>query len=428
MHPLKELVKEQKNGKAAGIYSICSANAYVIKAAILQAERDQSPVLIEATANQVNQYGGYTGMTPSDFVAFVHQIAGEMNFPLERIILGGDHLGPLTWTHLPEAEAMAEARALVKAYAQAGFTKIHLDCSMKLADDGPGALAVTTVARRAAELAQVSEQVVRQDIVYIVGSEVPIPGGATEQEDGVAVTSVADFESAVETFRQALMEKNLAAAWDKVVGFVVQPGVEFGGNEIIAYDRDKAMELTQDLKKYPNLVFEGHSTDYQTADKLQQMVEDGIAILKVGPGLTFALREALFALEKIEREMLVGQEEQSKLAQTLEKVMLEKPGNWEKHYHGSEKEKELQRKYSLSDRIRYYLTDEAVQASLEKLIENLTAVADEIPLGLISQYMPQVYQKIRSGKLDSNIENWILASVAEAIEPYAIACGNIKKV
>lgn len=451
MHPLKELVKAQKNGKPYGIYSICSANEYVIKAAIAQAKKDESPVLIEATANQVNQYGGYTGMTPTDFAAFVHGIARDMDFPQDRIILGGDHLGPLTWVHLPEAEAMAEAKALVKSYALAGFTKIHLDTSMKLADDAAGALAVTTVAKRAAALAEICEQVVTKDIVYIVGSEVPIPGGATEQEDSVEVTSVADFENAVETFKQALLEKELSAAWEKVVGFVVQPGVEFGSDDIIDYDRAKAKELTAALTKYPNLLFEGHSTDYQTTKHLKEMVEDGIAILKVGPGLTFALREALLSLEKIEQEMLGGQEAQlesvgesrhnahlleanesqdnlalSDLSNVLENIMRSKPANWEKHYHGDARALRLQRKYSLSDRIRYYLADEAVQSSIKILVQNLDEIVDEIPLGLIRQYMPHIYRQLRNQEIGRNIEEWIIASVADAIEPYAIACASAK--
>ena len=67
-------------------------------------------MLIEATCNQVNQDGGYTGMTPADFRAFVEGIADRVGFARERLILGGDHLGPNPWRSLPAAEALDRAR------------------------------------------------------------------------------------------------------------------------------------------------------------------------------------------------------------------------------------------------------------------------------------------------------------------------------
>ncbi len=64
-----------------GIPSICSAHPLVIEAAMLRAHREKAPVLIEATCNQVNQDGGYTGMTPEDFTRFVGAIADRIEFP-----------------------------------------------------------------------------------------------------------------------------------------------------------------------------------------------------------------------------------------------------------------------------------------------------------------------------------------------------------
>ena len=100
-----------------------------------QALDDGTPLLVEATANQVNQFGGYTGMQPADFRRFVLAIAHRVGLPPDRVLLGGDHLGPTAWTHLPAAEAMELAQDLVHAYAAAGFVKLHLDASMACADD-----------------------------------------------------------------------------------------------------------------------------------------------------------------------------------------------------------------------------------------------------------------------------------------------------
>jgi len=129
------LLKENRAGKRRGIYSVCSANRLVLEAAFAQAADDRSPLLIEATCNQVNQEGGYTGMTPVQFRDYVHSIAQEMHFPTEKLLLGGDHLGPNPWRVQSAATAMDKACAMVSAYAAAGFSKIHLDASMSCGDD-----------------------------------------------------------------------------------------------------------------------------------------------------------------------------------------------------------------------------------------------------------------------------------------------------
>ena len=87
------------------------------------------------------------------------------------------------------------------------------------------------------------------------------------------------------------------------------------------------------------------------------MVEDGIAIIKVGPALTFAMREALFALAHIEDELIDDPEKRSNFIKVLDEVMVENPKSWKKYYFGSEKDVALDRKYSFSDRCRYLPED-----------------------------------------------------------------------
>lgn len=345
MHFLQYIVKQQKSGVPKGIYSCCSANEYVLKAALKRGREMNIPVLIEATANQVNQFGGYTGMTPADFYVYVMKLAEAAGVPAENVILGGDHLGPLTWTSLPETEAMENAKELVRQYVLAGFTKIHIDTSMRVADDDINVrLSDDTIARRGAELCEVCEKAYAElkalncdaeAPVYVIGSEVPIPGGAQEAEESISVTLPEDCLKTYDTFKQKFAEKGLYDAWDRIVGLVVQPGVEFGDADVFEYDSKAAEGLTAVLKELP-LVFEGHSTDYQTAESLKAMVKDGIAVLKVGPALTFALREALFCLENIEKELLSGSGKHlSCFRAILERSMLENDKNWIKHYHGS---------------------------------------------------------------------------------------------
>ena len=425
-----ELIEKRRKGEKTGIYSCCSANSYVIEAAMERGIETNTPVLIEATANQVNQFGGYTGMRPADFIEFVTDLAKKAGFPLDRIILGGDHLGPLTWQNEPEAAAMEKSVALLREYTAAGFTKIHIDTSMRLADDDRNIrLSDEIIARRAAILCQTSEQAYAELIaknpdapapVYIIGSEVPIPGGAQEAETSVSVTKPEEFSATYRAFQQAFAAKGLEDAFSRVIGVVVQPGVEFGDDAVAEYNRQAAKALVAELDRYDGIVFEGHSTDYQTPQKLKEMVEDGIAILKVGPALTFALREAIFALNDIEEEVLCNKGVVlSKYKETLDLAMLENPGNWKKHYHGDEAQVSLKRKYSFSDRCRYYLPNPAVQSALEILIENING--NGIPLNVLRQYLPIQYNHIREGKLTLDAEAIIRDRIKDTIDEYLYA-------
>ena len=426
-NPLRKLVEVNKAGKAIGIYSACSANQFVIEAVLERGKRDNSCVLIESTANQCDQFGGYTGMKPIDFKNYVYDLAEKIGFDTKKLFLGGDHLGPLTFAGKPEEEAMKLAEDLVDAYVRAGFTKIHIDTSMKVASDDPNVrLSDEIIAGRGARLARVAENAYAEllkenpdavEPIYIVGSEVPIPGGSTAAVDeGVQVTKVEDFLHTVATFEKSFKDAGLEEAWKKVIGVVVQPGVEEKDSGCTEYDHDKAVELMAAIKEIPNLVFEGHSTDYQTKIKLRQMVEDGVAILKVGPGLTYAAREALWALSYMEDEIYANTDvETSHFRQVLEEEMLKNDKYWKKHYHGNENELYIKRKYSFSDRSRYYMQVPAVEHAMEVLLNNFK---DGCPLNVLSQFMPIQYTKVREGELKNEPRALIIDRVINTIDEY----------
>ena len=426
-HPMQEMMEKRRQGIKCGIPSYCTANELALEIAIRRAKMLNMPVLIEATANQVNQYGGYTGMLPKDFYKLVLDMAAKFELPEQMVILAGDQLGPLTWQNLPEAEAMEKSIELVYQYTRAGFTKIHLDTSMKVADDAEGLLSTEVIARRGAtlykaaikgyeELKAEKPDAIRP--VFVVGSEVPIPGGAQEAEDSLAVTSVAAFKDTVATYKRVWEEEGVGEGMNDVIAVVVQPGVEFGDDQVFLYDSAAAAELCAALKEFPEVCFEGHSTDYQSPACLKAMVEDGIAILKVGPALTYGLREALFSMSLMENE-LVPAEERSNFIDVLEKVMLENPGNWQKHYHGDEKQLHLARKYSFSDRARYYIGQPEVLAAMEKLFNNLNTY--KIPLNMLHQYMPLTYAKVRDGELPLDAKELAMDGVTNFMLDYEYA-------
>ncbi|MDZ7374652.1 MAG: D-tagatose-bisphosphate aldolase, class II, non-catalytic subunit [candidate division KSB1 bacterium] len=428
--PLREIVGMHKGGKAVGIYAVCSAHPFVLEAAVQQAVADGSFLLVESTSNQVDQFGGYTGMTPAHFAAFVRDVAERYGLPHERVILGGDHLGPNVWRNQPADRAMRLAKDQIRAYVHAGYRKIHLDTTMRCADD-PGSpdepLDPEIVARRSAELCNVAEEAALSaggdglPPVYVVGTEVPPPGGATGQTHAVEPTRLESLKQTVEVTRKAFLDRKLEAAWKRVVAVVVQPGIEFSDMNVIDYDRQKVTALKEFIAADPQLVFEAHSTDYQTTRKLREMVEDHFVILKVGPALTFAFREAVFALEAIEKEW-VGRrkgETLSDLANTVTHVMLENPKHWEKYYRRDEEFQRLSLTYSYSDRIRYYWSHPDVQRSLRILMDNLTT--HPAPLNLISYFLPNQYRAIREGVISNNPRDIIHHKIREVLERYSEA-------
>jgi len=422
---LDELVKAQKRGEIKGIQSICSSHPAVLQTSMGRAVQSGVPLLIESTCNQVNQFGGYTGMRPADFVSFARSLASKCGLPAGQLILGGDHLGPSAWQNEPEGSAMAKSEQLVRAYVNAGYGKIHLDASMKLADDDSAhPLDVEISAGRTARLAKVSEQARlpgRPAPWYVIGTEVPIPGGAQEHEEGVSVTTVEDARRTIDATHAAFIYEGLESAWERVIALVVQPGVEFGDDFVLDYRPDKAATLSNSIESESHLVYEAHSTDYQKRESLRELVRDHFAILKVGPALTFAYREALFALAMMEKE-LTPEDECSNLIECMEKMMLEDPHHWKKYYGGTLEEQAFKRKFSLSDRIRYYWNHPEAQAAVEKLLGNLSR--GPLPLSLLSQFLPNQHRLVRSGKLENEPLALIQHNIDDVLGDYQYACGN----
>ena len=420
--PLQQVVERHQTGEHAGITSVCSAHPLVLQAALEHAKQTGDVVLIEATSNQVDQDGGYTGMRPADFRDLVLDLADRVGLAHRAVVLGGDHLGPNRWRQHDPDDAMGHADELVRAYVEAGFTKIHLDCSFSCAGD-PTPLTDELVAQRSARLIAVAERTAGAegsgDLRYVIGTEVPVPGGAHETLDHVTPTSPDAARRTLRLHREAFELAGLTHVWPRVMALVVQPGVEFDHQQVIAYQPDLARELSTVLDDEPTMVFEAHSTDYQTHEALNALVRDHWAVLKVGPELTFALREALFALAAIEDE-LVPAGDGSRLVEVLEERMLANPEQWQGYYAGTEAEQRVHRRYSYSDRLRYYWPDPEVHRAQERLLANLAAVT--IPLPLLSQHLPVQYARVRDGLLAPDPQSLVLDRIKDVLRTYARAC------
>jgi D-tagatose-1,6-bisphosphate aldolase subunit GatZ/KbaZ len=426
---LKELLDRNRHSCKGGVYSVCSAHPSVIEAAFHNAVADQAILCVESTSSQVNQEGGYTGQSPRDFSSFIRSMASKAGFPSDQIVIGGDHLGPFPWRHQQASVALEKAHKLVRACVLAGYQKIHLDASMACADDPQDTpLDPEVIAKRAAVLAEAAEtasQELREGsmcTMYVIGTEVPAPGGETTAGAPPTITTSDHVEKTLESFRSAFAQRRLDAAWERVIALVVQPGVEFGDDVVFPYDRQKARGLSSALPRDFPIVYEAHSTDYQSTQSLREMVEDHFAILKVGPWLTFAFREAIFALSAIERELLGGNRaiRLSEVRQVLDEAMLRNPTHWRSYYHGDEAKQRFSRAYSYSDRCRYYWHQAEVQNEIARLFANLEDKT--LPATLLSQYLPLEYEAHRAGSLSTRLRDLVQHHIQAILCKYAKAC------
>ena len=416
---LTDLARLQRAGTPHGIASVCSAHPMVLRAALQHGRDTGSLVLIEATCNQVNQHGGYTGMTPAAFADLVQGLARDEKCPRDQIVLGGDHLGPNPWRDRPADEAMEEACAMIAAYAAAGFRKLHLDASMGCAGE-PAALDDRTTAQRAARLAAAAEAAARAAglpaPLYVIGTEVPPPGGADHLLHEIAPTAPDAAHATLAVHREVFAAAGQSEALRRVIALVVQPGVEFGNSNVIAYDASKSRALSRVLDDNEGLVFEAHSTDYQGTARLSNLVRDGFPILKVGPELTFVLRETLYALDLVASDLLPDYGNRP-IYHTMETLMLARPEMWARHYPGTPAEQRVMRHYALSDRIRYYWATPEARAAVKAMLDALRG--QSVPLPLMQQHLPQCAD-VAGAPL--NPEAVLIARLRDCLDAYRAAC------
>lgn len=412
MTALAEILAQNLAGKVRGLPAWCTAHPETLAAILATYRDDDSPVLIEATCNQVNQQGGYTGITPDAFRGFIEGLAVAQGVDPARLVLGGDHLGPNPWRHLPADQAMDHARAMVAAYVKAGFTKIHLDASMPC---GGEVLSQPEMARRAADLAAVAEaEAGGRALAYVIGTEVPIPGGETAPVDRLSITTAEAARQTIEEHRDAFAARGLGSVMARVAALVVQPGVDFGNAQIIGFDPPAAAALSAAVAGFGGPVFEAHSTDYQSGPALRALVKGHFAILKVGPELTFAYRQAVLALERLAQLMGLPSEVEA----ALRAAMADDPRDWQAYVDPGPDMPQMMI-WGLSDRVRYYWPKPQVQAAQRALFSALRAAHP--PPGLVAQVTGGLAVPVDPATLPETV---IQANVGAVVARYRTATGD----
>jgi D-tagatose-bisphosphate aldolase class II non-catalytic subunit len=367
---IRELIRANRADGRHTLPSVCSTQPEVLTAALLLARDLKRPVLVESTSNQVNQFGGYTGMTPATFMDSLRSLAQQVRLDPQLLVLGGDHLGPQAWRRESAAVAMGHAKDMVRAYVLAGYTKIHLDCSEACAGD-PQPMPPSLCAVRAAELAAECERVASAPLVYVIGTEVPRPGGALTSEEQLRPTHWKDAADVIELHRDAFA-KIAPQAWARVAALVVQPGVDFSPAHVTDFDAASCIGLEHALQPYPHMCFEAHSTDYQPAGVYEALAARHFAILKVGPALTDAYRRAVYALDELSAALGV-RGARPRVSEIMESLMVAEPSHWRSHYRGTAAELRWLRHHSYADRIRYYWPQKPAIEVVAELLRQIDA-------------------------------------------------------
>lgn len=389
---------------------------------LVNARKRGEYALIEATSNQVNQFGGYVGLTPEQFVERAVNIAEKTSFDLRYLALGGDHIGPLPWKELPARDAMARAENLMEACVKAGYAKIHIDTSMSLGGD-PDPLPEEVKVVRSVRLYHTAIQAYEEmrssypdwpKPMFVIGTDVPFAGGQmAADKTRIEITPPENLRHTLDLYQREFAKAGCKEAFQDIIGMVVELGLEF--DEYEGYRSEPVTALNPALDQFPELVLEAHSTDFQKAETLTSMKQDGVGILKVGPELSYAHREALFSLSAIETELIPAEARGNYLA-VLEKAMVENPIHWETWYKGDEKTLHHLRMHSKLDRGRYYMTVPAVQEAERKLLQNLKSVS--IPVELIEKYFPGTWEQVPHQETGSLPEKLIQAEINRVVQKY----------
>ncbi|MEM6381346.1 MAG: class II D-tagatose-bisphosphate aldolase, non-catalytic subunit [Pseudomonadota bacterium] len=416
MSVVRSLIEANRLGARKGLPCFCTANEHVLRAVLDQTAATGLPTVIEATCNQVNQDGGYTGLAPRQFKAWLDELATDAGVPMDQIILGGDHLGPNPWRARPVDEAMDKAGEMVRLYAEAGFTKIHLDASM--ACGGEPDPSFEQIANRAADLCAVAEAHAPDPgkLIYVIGTEVPIPGGEIDEPDALDVTSVERFHQTISTHQEAWNARGLNGAWERIVSVVTQPGVDFGHTSVYPFKPEKAQPLAQSIAEHSGLTFEAHSTDYQSDDALSALVDAHFFFLKVGPELTFRFREAVWALARLAAES--EQPPKRDVRAVVMDAMQKTPQHWRDYYRGNAREVETLKVFSYSDRIRYYWSDATVAEALDELMSLLEAQR------IAETEISQAFMGLAFGALTSDPTELIKRHIQTSVRRYFQAAGH----
>ena len=288
---IKEL--EQKTGQKRCVFAACPNSLAVLRSALRSAKRNNAPVKFAATLNQVDIDGGYTGMTPAEFVKTVREEARKINLT-SAVIIAVDHGGPWLkdiqrlekWTF---EKAMEGIRESFKAVIDAGYDLIHVDPTVDITQPANEPLPISIVVERTLELIEFTEKYRREKgykkLAYEVGTE--------EVHGGLADINV--FKQFLTLLKDGLQKRNLEDVWPCLV--VGKVGTDL---HTTLFDVKVAEELVNIAGTYGSHI-KGHYSD--NVDNPEDYPLSGMGAANIGPEFTEREYEGLLELDSIEENL-----------------------------------------------------------------------------------------------------------------------------
>jgi len=405
------IILMKKNWFKKPLPSFCTSNFDVIKIILIYAKIYRLSVLIECTSNQVNQFGGYSGLKPKEFYKKIILLSKKIQLNRKYIIFGADHLGPLPWKNLNKKNAFKNAEKLLKSISKEKFEKIHLDTTIVCGNEKK--LNLDKVRSRFFELFKSIPKKKLKNIYLVAGSEVPYAGGGDFKEN---ISKLKDVQNDYSIYNSIINQKK---SKKREFALVIEPGMSFTNDKIFKPNFKNLKNISKFSKK-KNIFFEAHSTDYQRMDVLKKLVKSNFKFLKVGPELTFKYHQSLKLMLDLEKRYTPIYF-RSNLNNELNKIMKKKNKYWKDYYKGSTSKINFLKFNSLLDRVRYYWNHSSVDRSKEKLFKNI----DRVPKNYIHKNLITVKKTkniLKKYKM-KNSELIVFNFLRKSLSKYYKACG-----
>ena len=125
---------------------------------------------------------------------------------------------------------------MVKAYVEAGFTKLHFDANVPSGDESE--VSDRTIAERVAGLCAAAEgsRAKSASIAYVLEAKPRRRGRGTVGLDGLSVSRPDDIFRCVDLHRAAFADRGIDDALKRVIALVIQPGHAFGNSHVVPFD------------------------------------------------------------------------------------------------------------------------------------------------------------------------------------------------
>ena len=390
--------------------SFCTANFNVIKILIIFAKRYNLPILLESTSNQVNQFGGYTGLKPKEFCKKINELKKRIKIKNSQVMIGADHLGPLPWKKLNSNTAIKNSKILIKKCVALNYDKIHIDSTIRCKNDKN--LDLNLIRSRSEKIFNNVPKKFIKNIFFVFGSEVPFAGGGNNNKIRPSILN--NIKTDYLLYNSILKDSNKNRK--NKFSLVIEPGMAFSNSKIILPKLKKFKEKFSFSRK-KKISYEAHSTDFQHLKTLKKLVKNNFKFLKVGPELTFYFYHAVKKMEEIE---LRNFKQKSNITFELLRAMKNKNKYWKNYYRGEKNKIEFLKLNSYLDRMRYYWDNKYVKKSMVKLFKNINTIPKKV---LVKELKLKSSKKKQYNKINlSNSDYIIFNFLSPTIEKYYLAC------